>query len=228
GRHTYSAYWVGLGGFSPDSSALEQIGTEGDCTAQGGQIVNAWYELLPYAVPVSMSVRPGDTMTASVAVAGRRVTMTLADVTRNHSFTKVLTTNSVDVSSAEWIAEAPSQCFGQSTCTILPLAPFGSATFTAAVAQTANGHTGSIPDPAWGFTKLNLTPNGRGLVSIGAGGGIGAIASALHAGGSSFRVVYSRVTVQGSTAQLPGRRPRTAVAAAVGGAWPSVRVKPRR
>jgi Peptidase A4 family len=225
GKHTYSAYWLGLGGFSMSSSALEQIGTEADCSSQGAQVVSAWYELLPYAVPISMTVRPGDTMTASVIVAGHKVTMTLDDLTRGHIFSKVLDASTVDVSSAEWIVEAPSQCFGQSSCTILPLAAFGSTTFTAAAAQSANGHTGPISDPAWSLTKVNLTPNGRGPVSIGVGSGTGALASPLRAGGTSFRVTYSRLTVQGSSVS---RRPATAVAAAVGGAPPSIRVTPRR
>jgi hypothetical protein len=175
-----------------------------------------------------MAVRPGDTITASVIVAGHRVTLTLADVSRGHAFSKVVTASSVDVSSAEWIAEAPSGCLGPSACTILPLAPFGVATFTAAVAQAANGHTGSISDPVWGFTKVNLTPNGRGPVSLGGGSGIGAIASPLWSGGTSFRVIYSRVTVQGSFARPLTRRPPTAVAAARGGPRPSVRVRARR
>ena len=34
-RSTYSAFWVGLGGFSESSQALEQIGTSADCTASG-------------------------------------------------------------------------------------------------------------------------------------------------------------------------------------------------
>ena len=32
---TYSAYWVGLGGGGQQSTALEQIGTQGDCSASG-------------------------------------------------------------------------------------------------------------------------------------------------------------------------------------------------
>src|SRR5437763_15356790 len=35
GEPTYSSFWVGLGGFSASSNAVEQIGTELDCTAAG-------------------------------------------------------------------------------------------------------------------------------------------------------------------------------------------------
>jgi hypothetical protein len=41
---TYSAFWAGLGGFNRSSRALEQIGTEADCTAAGRQDVYAWYD----------------------------------------------------------------------------------------------------------------------------------------------------------------------------------------
>ena len=35
GQATHSAFWVGLGGYSRDSTKLEQTGTEADCTATG-------------------------------------------------------------------------------------------------------------------------------------------------------------------------------------------------
>lgn len=222
-RHTYSAYWVGMGGFSASSSALEQIGTEADCSAQGVPVLSAWYEYLPYAVPITMTVKPGDTMSANVTVAGHRVTLTLNDVTRGHSFSKTLSVANVDVTSAEWIVEAPSQCYGQNSCTILPLADFGSAMFTGAQVQSANGHAGSISDPAWGVTRLDLTPNGRRYVALGAGTGVAAIAAPLRAQGASFKVAYAHVTVQ-----LAGRRPAPALAAAAGRPGASVRVTPRR
>jgi hypothetical protein len=226
-KHTFSAFWVGMGGYSMSSTALEQIGTEADCNSQGAPVMSAWYEYLPYAVPISMSLRAGDTMSASVVVSGHRVTLTLTDVTRGHTFSKILTVGNVDVSSAEWIVEAPSQCFGQSACTILPLANFGSAAFTAAAAQSADGHAGSISDPKWGTTKLDLAPNGRRYVAVGSGTGVAAIASPLRSDGASFKVAYSRVTLQFGLSQH-GDRGAVVAAAAASGPAPSVRVTPRR
>src|SRR4051812_18847495 len=46
---TFSAFWVGLGGFSETSEGLEQIGTESDCTASGRATYGIWYELVPAA-----------------------------------------------------------------------------------------------------------------------------------------------------------------------------------
>src|SRR3954447_18096695 len=45
----FSAYWVGLGGLDQSSQALEQIGTDADCTSGGRATYSAWYELVPAA-----------------------------------------------------------------------------------------------------------------------------------------------------------------------------------
>src|SRR3954452_21881383 len=65
---SYSAYCVGLGGFSQTSQALEQIGTDADCTSAGSAKYIAWYELVPSAsVNISsLTIHPGDRMSASV------------------------------------------------------------------------------------------------------------------------------------------------------------------
>ena len=47
GERTFSSVWVGLGGYDERSNALEQIGTETDCSASGRVVSSAWYELVP-------------------------------------------------------------------------------------------------------------------------------------------------------------------------------------
>src|SRR5579884_1772602 len=102
GRETFSSYWVGLGGYSAHSQALEQTGTEVDCTSQGSVRAFAWFELVPAAaVRVRLSVPPGDLIRGAVTVAGHRVLISLQDLTRHTSFIKALQTNLIDVSSAE-------------------------------------------------------------------------------------------------------------------------------
>src|SRR5690348_15903977 len=65
-----AAFWVGIGGATAESSALEQTGTEVDCSS-GSPVYSAWYELVPDApVPVDLAVRPGDHISASVGVDG--------------------------------------------------------------------------------------------------------------------------------------------------------------
>jgi peptidase A4-like protein len=199
GQPSYSAAWVGLGGFDPTSDALEQIGTEVDCTAAGKVTSSAWYELVPApSRTISLSVAPGDVMHATVTVTGHRVVVDLDNLTQHHRFHKSFETGSIDVGSAEWIVEAPSQCIGQFACQALPLADFGSVTFAAATTTTTTGASGSIVDSRWGRTKIRLTPgNQRVVLARNTSDGAGTAApSALRAGGSGFDVTYATASVQ--------------------------------
>ena len=82
GQSSYSAAWVGIGGYKPTSSALEQIGTEVNCTQSGKAVSTAWYELVPApSKTVSLAVHPGDVMHAAVTVVGHQVTLDLEDLT---------------------------------------------------------------------------------------------------------------------------------------------------
>ncbi|HEY3020092.1 MAG TPA: G1 family glutamic endopeptidase [Solirubrobacteraceae bacterium] len=58
GDRSYSAYWVGLGGYRTTSNALEQVGTAADCDSTGAAHYTAWYELVPAAaVTMKLGVR---------------------------------------------------------------------------------------------------------------------------------------------------------------------------
>src|SRR5690242_19740126 len=70
GVTTYSAMWLGLGGFSLTSNALEQTGTEADCDGHAPHYA-AWYELVPApSHTLGLAVHPGDLMRAEVTVQG--------------------------------------------------------------------------------------------------------------------------------------------------------------
>jgi Peptidase A4 family len=197
GSSTYSSYWVGIGGYSQSSQALEQIGTETDCSAAGQHSLSAWYELVPAnAVDVKLTVHAGDLITAKVTVDGKRVAVSLYDATRRQGFSKTLTASVIDVTSTEWIVEAPSECIGQSACQTLPLANFGSAAFTGAAATSSTDHTGGISDPAWQATKIRLVPaNDRVFISRSGTASLGvATPSQIGADGDSFKVTYSRIS----------------------------------
>jgi len=180
GRAAYSAFWVGLGGYSGASPSLEQIGTETDCTASGRATYGVWYELVPAAsVPVKLKIFPGNTISANVTVSGQLVIVKLKNLTRKTSFTKRLFMASPDVSSAEWIAEAPSTCTSSGDrCRTLPLANFGTVAFTSAKALAA-GHGGVIVDAAWSATAIELQAS------------TGAVPSELAADGASFSVTWA-------------------------------------
>jgi hypothetical protein len=199
GSQAYSAYWVGLGG-AGQAQALEQAGTEANCDSSGQATYYAWYELVPAApVRVNLAVHPGDHITTKVTVDGTSVDVSLSNTTTGQSFTKSLTMDNPDVSSAEWIAEAPSACDragASGNCTPLPLTDFGTVNFTASSATTTGGHTGSISDPSWSAAAVTLSPSsdsygfqGVGLSSGESSGS--ATPSSLSSDGSAFSVSYA-------------------------------------
>jgi hypothetical protein len=158
GHQTYSAEWVGLGGYRESARSLEQIGTDADCTSAGRARYSTWFELLPAApIDIPIKVRPGDLVSASVTVKRTHVTLRLSDLSSKARFSRTIHAASVDASSAEWIVEAPSACASASAnrCRTLPLADFGVVSFSAATA-TAGGHTAAIGDPSWSATALEL------------------------------------------------------------------------
>jgi hypothetical protein len=201
GQQTYSAYWVGIGGYT--GNALEQIGTEADCGAGGQPQLSAWYEMVPAAsITFSMTIHAGDLMEGVVTVAGHRATLILRDLSRHRSFQTGVSSAEIDVTSAEWIVEAPSDC--SSICVTLPLANFGSAAFIGARAEAANGHWGTISDSAWSPTRITLSPAG-GAHAAGASSGspASAVPSDLSAGGGGFSVAYAPLTAGGSPLMIP-------------------------
>jgi hypothetical protein len=126
----------------------------------------------------------------------------IANLTTGKSFSRILSMASPDTTSAEWIAEAPSLCAStdESTCRQAALTNFGKITFSHASMTSSSGHTGSISDPAWSATALQLAGSG--------GFGYGRFASAsaaaqaapgaLKTGGASFAVTWSQQQQQQS------------------------------
>ncbi len=195
GQSTYSAIWVGIGGYRRSSHALEQVGTELDCSASGRAESSAWYELVPAASrTIQHSVAPGDLMVASVTVSGKNVRIAIVDETRHWSFARSTQAASVDTSSAEWIVEAPSDCTSNNSCRTLPLADFGSATFAYAKAQLSSGHTGAIDDARWRTTRIRLVPHGQRFVALGGNAGADATPGPLTSASTSFTVTYASLT----------------------------------
>lgn len=198
GQPAYSAAWVGLGGYQPTSQALEQIGTELDCNAAGKVKSSAWYELVPEASrTISLPVSPGDVMHATVTVTGHRVVVDLQNLTEHHDFHRVLHAPSIDVSSAEWIVEAPSECISSMACQALPLANFGSVTFNSASAVAMTGRAGTIVDRRWGRTRIRLTGGAQRVVAARSTTDVAGIAvpSLLRGGGRAFDVTYATSAV---------------------------------
>jgi Peptidase A4 family len=194
GGRRYSAVWLGLGGLHTTSQALEQVGTEADC-AGGKGFYSAWYELVPDApVELKLTVRPGDTISASVTVSGHTVKLFIANRTRGTSFATQLQAAQVDVSSAEWIVEAPSACGDNGGCESLPLAAFAPTSFANVRATSATGHSGTISDPAWSNVAITLSPHRRSR-SMRFGPDVAsaeAIPEGLSPGGDAFTVTLQQ------------------------------------
>jgi hypothetical protein len=114
----YSAFWVGLDGYS--SSTVEQTGIEADCDGRTAEY-SAWYEMYPaYPVTYTNVVKPGDTIVASVTFSGTETyTLTVQDTTEGWTKTTVKEASGLARSSAECVVEAPYDG------SVLPLADFG-------------------------------------------------------------------------------------------------------
>jgi hypothetical protein len=120
-KNTYAAFWVGIDG--DGSNTVEQIGTESDCIS-GKASYSAWYEFYPSpSHTISMSVSPGDYMTAEVNYTGGQFILSMTDTNPTTgvsvSYNTAQTVPNAKRISGEWIVEAPSMG------SILPLTDFG-------------------------------------------------------------------------------------------------------
>jgi hypothetical protein len=197
-RISSAAFWVGLGGYDPSSGSLEQLGTGADCDgATKTPTYYAWWELVPArSVKIPLKVDAGDTISAAVLVTGPTVRFSLKDLTRHTRFSKVLTTTQVlDTASAEWIAEAPLDCSSTGHCRPVPLTNFGTVTFRS-IAAIGNAHPGTLTDPAWTSTAIELISDGSTARLFGLGDplgdGVGALPGDASTDGRTFSVSWQR------------------------------------
>lgn len=202
GQASYSAVWVGLGGYSQNAKALEQIGTDSDCTRSGRAAYSSWVELLPAGpVALKVKVRPGDRITASVTVIGRDGTLGIRDLTSGQRSSRTVRLASVDVSSAEWIVEAPSDCLSSGSCRTLPLADFGRVGFTNATASIGTT-TATIPGGSWSTTALELE-GAAAFAAERAPALVLATPSSVSGADGSFAVTYSERQGEGRSSGSP-------------------------
>ena len=195
GAATYSAFWVGLGGYATTSKHLEQIGTESDCDSNGVAHYSAWYELVPRAsVPVALPVAPGDVIAAVVKATHGAIVFTLTDRTTGASLHRRMAFANADTTSAEWIAEAPSTC-ATGGCRPLPLGDFGTVTFTGASVRTRAGVRGSISSPTWSAVPIALADHAGAAGNdrvFSARALADAVPTVLADAGSSFAVTWEQ------------------------------------
>jgi hypothetical protein len=128
---SYAAFWDGIDGYT--SGSVEQLGTDSDCLSAGHPNYYAWYEMYPAGsveLPTAQyPVKPGDTLTAQVAVTGFGLLYTLS-LKSSEGWTYSTTKFRLFLarSSAEMVAESPEIC--EITCSIASLADFGTVQFS--------------------------------------------------------------------------------------------------
>jgi hypothetical protein len=180
---------------------VEQIGTDSDCS-NGKPSYYAWYEFYPepsYYAGTLTNLTPGHKMSAAVSynAAKNQFTATIADETEpslsfSTTFSPNRATGTPSRSSAEWIAEAPSDSRG-----VLPLADFGTVylgqdyiSLPVADPDTCYATIGGVAGPIGSFSAANVWSstmvNERTDVPM-------ATPSALTKDGSSFLVTWYSV-----------------------------------
>jgi hypothetical protein len=175
-----SAFWVGLDGYN--STSVEQLGTDSDCDS-GSPSYYAWYEMYPnpsVTLPSQYPVKPGDQMTALVSAnsTGTSFTLMIKDATAGWSFSTTQTGSGFARSSAEVIAEAPSECTVV-FCNEIPLADFGQLAYSGSSLIDTAGKQGTLS--AFDANEITMSNNGTTL----------ATPSSLSADGASFSVAWN-------------------------------------
>lgn len=183
---TYAAVWVGIDGYS--DSTVEQTGILADCSG-GVASYSAWYEFYPNpSVTISsVTVSPGDTITASVTYSTSTGQFTDSiSSSGGGSYSTSAAVSGAERSSAEWIVERPEVCSGRS-CSLTTLSDFGVASLgsdytgvSGTGSATISGVTGTISS----FTTAAIT-----MVS-GSSGPVLAEPGSLSSDGTSFQVTY--------------------------------------
>jgi hypothetical protein len=181
--NTYAAFWVGIDGYSSDS--VEQTGTDSDCDGKSPSYY-AWYEFYPNPSVLisSISVSPGNQMSAEVVYSASEFTITITNETTGKSYSKSSKVSGAKRSSAEWIAEAP-------CCTnsggILPLADFGTVDLGAdytGVSGTNDATDSTKSGPIGDFSTVEE------ITMVSSRGADEAVPSGLTSDGTSFDVIW--------------------------------------
>ncbi len=179
GQARFVALWVGIDG--ANSNTVEQTGTMASCVL-GVATYSAWWELYPldYAQTIStMTIRPGDTINASVVYSSGDFTMSIADGAQSFAATG---TQTAALTSAECVAERPVLAIG-GTLALAHLADFGTATFSNCTA-TIGGNTAGIGAFA-SVGEVTMVSTNPGAAKI-------ATVSKLAPGKDAFSITWKR------------------------------------
>jgi Peptidase A4 family len=201
GVDSLAVFWVGIDGYS--SASVEQDGSLAQCY-EGSAYYYTWWEMYPSndVQVVGDTVNPGDTITSSVVRSGTSYTLAVTDAAESaNSFSTTQTCSDCANSSAEWIAEDPTDA---TTGELAPLPDFYSWSLTNATVKSGSvsGGISTFPDDEIVMVNSSdgIAAEPRGLASDNA---------FTVYWGPRFPVQPGRVppTGQGSGSPVPGRTP---------------------
>jgi Peptidase A4 family len=185
-------FWVGIDGYSSDS--VEQDGSLAECY-EGSAYYFTWWEMYPSndVQVVGDTVSPGDTITSSVVRSGTSYTLAVTDTTASvNSFTTTQTCSDCANSSAEWIAEDPTNGAVDELYT-LPDFYSWSVTNATVKSGSVSGGISTFPDDQ--------------IVMIGFSGRAEAEPGALFSNGEAFVVICVPSPVTSSRVPPAGKHP---------------------
>ncbi len=179
--NSYSSFWLGIDGYS--SSTVEQTGTSSDCNGNSPSYY-AWYEFYPkFGYKIPMQVSPGNVISAEVKYTGKgQFTVSIANLNTSQSFSKSAKVSQAQMSSAEWIAEAPW------SGGVLPLANFGTAYFGLDKTGVSSTNYATVGGSAGNISSFGSSVQSITMVSN--SGATKANPSPLSTDGTSFAVQW--------------------------------------
>jgi len=149
---TDASTWIGIDGF--DNSDLIQTGVDAEYDDYGDVSYTPWWEILPAdETPFNDTVEGGDQMHAEIKELGSgEWNIELEDVTQGWTAEQE-ESYSGEQASAEWILEAPEECYSYNDCQVVPLAEYGETDF---LSGTVNGSNPDLAlDPDGGYMEQN-------------------------------------------------------------------------
>jgi len=185
--NTYSAFWVGIDGYS--DTTVEQTGTSSNCDGTT-PVYFAWYEFVPndpVQVLLPMTISPGDVMGAEVKYINGEFFISIHDHTTGVTNTATGVVPGAHRTSAEFIAEAPTD---ENTGEILPLADFVRANY--GQDYNADKNSCNATDSAENNKPIgDFGSDYHAITMVSSGGVTEATPTALTPDGSSFRVYWN-------------------------------------
>ncbi len=205
--------WVGIDGYS--TGTVEQTGVAGSCDlSTGAPTYYAWWEMYPRSSVVirSMSINPGDSITASVVYnGGGSFTLSISDTTDGQSFATTVHApvgglNAAQRGSAEWVVERAATIY-KGYLTILPLATFGSTTFTSASFTVGSGPQTTLQSAVGAYAACSGTSpetscfDQMTMVSVNSDGSLTSLVQTSAVSSNAFSVAF---LANGTPYLIPG------------------------